>query len=175
MTVNIVSGFENIYKVMKGCIEAEMTEEGLLSMVETFIPVYLDEERVEEPVVWMYQLETMPVKGADISQTMDLQTPFQFNCAVYEKEMEDANTSTQNLATRVILSIQKNWQTVQSEILPGNRLIRNITLETFYPMGTVDVNNKSEKLPVVAVVLNVNHIINWKLCCKNIGESNNGG
>ena len=46
MTVSIVSGFENVYKVLKQSIEAEMTENGLLSSVETFIPVYLDEERV---------------------------------------------------------------------------------------------------------------------------------
>jgi hypothetical protein len=117
----------------------------------------------------MYQHEARSGRQPDISGTMDLTIPFQFNCAVYEKEIEDANTSTQNLATRVILSICKNWQTVQSTILPGQRLIKNITLETFYPMGTVDVNNKSERLPVVAVILNVNIIINWKLCCKNLG------
>ena len=34
-----------------------------------------------------------------------------------------------------------------------------------------DVNNKSERLPVVAAVLNVNHIIDWRLCCKQqLGE-----
>jgi len=100
-----------------------------------------------------------------------LTTPFQFNCAVYEPELEDANESTMNLATRVILAVQRNWQTIQNQELPGTRLIRNITLETFYPLGTVDVNNKSERLPVVAAVLNVNHIIDWRLCCKQqLGE-----
>ena len=172
MTVNIVSGFENIFKVMKGCIEAEMTSDGLLSDVETFIPVYLDEEHVEEPVVWMYQLETTPSRQADISQTMELTTPFQFNCAFYEKEIEDANTSCQNLACRVVLSILNNWQTVQSEVLPGNRMIRNITLDRYYPLGTIEVNGKSERLPVIGVRLNVNHIINWKLCCRTINQDN---
>ena len=170
MTVNIVSGFENIYKVMKGCIEAEMTEEGLLNMVETFIPVYLDEERVEEPVVWMYQLETMPVKGADISQTMFLRTPFQFNCAIYEDDIEDSNTSAQNLACRVVLSILNNWQTVQNSLLPGERMIRSIELERYYPLGTIEVNGKSERLPVIGVRLNVNHTINWRMCCRTITE-----
>ena len=170
MTVNIVSGFENIYKIMKGCIEAEMTETGLLKDVETFIPVYLEEEHVEEPVVWMYQLETTPSRGADISQTMELTTPFQFNCAFYEKDIEDANTSCQNLACRVVLAILNNWQTVQSEVLPGNRMIRNITLDRYYPLGTITVNGKSERLPVIGVRLNVNHIINWKLCCRTIND-----
>ena len=169
MSVSIVSGFENIYKVMKGCIEAEMTETGLLKDVETFIPVYLDEEHVEEPVVWMYQLETMPTRNADISQTMELSTPFQFNCAIYEKEIEDANTSAQNLACRVVLAILNNWQTVQAE-LDTPRFIRNITLDRYYPLGTITVNGKSERLPVIGVRLNVNHIINWKLCCRTINE-----
>lgn len=170
MTVSIVSGFENLFKVMKGSIEAEMTENGLLKDVETFIPVYLDEERVEEPVVWMYQLETTPTKGADISQTMILQTPFQFNCAFYETEIEDANTSCQNLACRVVLSILNNWQTVQSTLLPGERMIQNITLDRYYPLGTIEVNGKSERLPVIGVRLNVNHIINWKMCCRTINN-----
>lgn len=173
MTVNIVSGFENIYKIMKGCIDAEMTENGLLKDVETFIPVYLDEERVEEPVVWMYQLETMPVRQADISQTMELATPFQFNCAFYETDIEDANTSCQNLACRVVLAILNNWQTVQSTLLPGNRMIRNIELDRYYPLGTIEVNGKSERLPVIGVRLNVNHIINWKMCCRETNEEQN--
>jgi len=170
MTVNIVSGFENLFKVMKGSIEAEMTENGLLKDVETFIPVYLDEERVEEPVVWMYQLETTPTRGADISQTMLLTTPFQFNCAFYETEIEDANTSCQNLACRVVLSILNNWQTVQTTLLPGERMIQNITLDRYYPLGTIEVNGKSERLPVIGVRLNVNHIINWKMCCRTINN-----
>lgn len=170
MTVNIVSGFENLFKVMKGSIEAEMTSEGLLKDVETFIPVYLEEERVEEPVVWMYQLETIPSRGADISQTMELTTPFQFNCAIYESDIEDSNASAQNLACRVVLAILNNWQTVQADLLPGQRMIRNITLDRYYPLGTIEVNGKSERLPVIGVRLNVNHIINWRLCCKTIEE-----
>ena len=172
MTVNIVSGFENIYKIMKQSIEAEMTPTGLLKDVETFIPIYNEEEKVDEPLIWMYQLETTPSRQADISQTMELTTPFQFNCAVYERDIEDANTSTQNLACRVVLSILNNWQTVQNQILPGNRMIRNITFDRYYPLGTIEVNGKSERLPVTGVILNVNHIINWKLCYRTINQDN---
>lgn len=167
---NIVVGMEALQNILAGCIEAEMTTNGLLSDVQTFKKIYLEEEHIDEPFIWMYQHETRPNRQADISRTMELTTPFQFNCAVYEPELEDANESTMNLATRVILSVQRNWQTIQNQELPGQRLIRNITLETFYPLGTVDVNNKSERLPVVAAVLNVNHIIDWRLCCKNLGE-----
>jgi len=167
MTVNIVSGFENLFLIMKECIETEMTDNGLLNDVETFIPVYLEEDRVEEPVVWMYQMETTPLRQADISSTMELQTPFQFNCAIYESDIEESNTSCQNLACRVVLAILNNWQRVQSNLLPGNRMIRNITLDRYYPLGTIEVNGKSERLPVIGVRLNVNHVINWKLCCRS--------
>ena len=171
MSVNIISGFENLYKIMKGSITAEMTSGGLLEDVETFIPVYLEEEHVEEPVIWMYQLETTPLKGADLSRTMDLTTPFQFNCAIYESDIEDANTNTQNLACRVVLSILKNWQTVQNDLnLP--RHILNITLDRYYPLGTIQVNGKSERLPVIGVRLNVNHRINWLQCCRTTNENN---
>ena len=175
MSINIVDGFENIYKVMKGCIDAEMTTNGLLEDVETFIPIYNEEEKVEEPLIWMYQLETLPTRNPDISQTMELQTPFQFNCAVYEPELEDANKECQNLACRVVLSILKNWQTIQAS-LDTPRFIKNITFDRYYPLGTITVNGKSERLPVTGVILNVNHIINWRMCCRTIDdneESNN--
>lgn len=171
MTVNIQTGLEKVQLIMKSCIEHEITENGILSDVESFFTVFNNEDHVEEPVVWMYQHETRAGRQADISNTMDLTIPFQFNCSVYEPELEDANTSTQNLATRVILAILKNWQTRQSEIMQDQgRLIKNITLETFYPLGTIEVNNKSERLPVIGVLLNVNVIVNWKMCCKQLGE-----
>ena len=60
MTVNLITGFEIVYNVIKESVEAEICTGGLLEDVETFIPVYTNEEHVEEPVVWMHQLETTP-------------------------------------------------------------------------------------------------------------------
>lgn len=173
MTVNLVTGFEKINEIIKESIEAEICTDGLLEDVETFIPVYTNEEKVDEPVVWMHQLQTRVGRQADISGTMELITPFQFNCAVYEAEIEDANTATQNLANRVGLSILKNWQTIQSTKLPGQRMISSITFETYYPLGTIQVNGKSERLPVTGLVLNIKHKVNWAMCCRNL--TNNQG
>ena len=174
MTVNLVTGFDKVHEIIKQSLEAELTENGLLEDVETFIPVYTNEEHVDEPVVWMHQLETIPGRQADISGTMELTTPFQFNCAVYEVEIEDANIATQNLANRVALSILKNWQTIQSqELEPGKRMIKNITFQRYYPLGTIEVNGKSERLPVTGIVLEVHHIVNWQMCCRNL--TNNQG
>ena len=108
---NIVVGMETLQTILAGCITTEMAPNGLLEDVNTFKKIYLEEEHIDEPFIWMYQHETRPGRQADISRTMELTTPFQFNCAVYEPELEDANESTMNLATRVILSVQRNWQT----------------------------------------------------------------
>lgn len=169
MTVNLVTGFDKVYTIIKESVEAEICEDGILEDVETFIPVYTNEEHVEEPVVWMHQLQTTPGRQADISGTMELVTPFQFNCAVYESEIEEANAETQNLCNRVAIAILKNWQTVQAE-QDSPRMIRNITFQRYYPLGTIDVNGKSERLPVTGIVLEVHHIVNWQMCCKTIEE-----
>ncbi len=174
MTVNLVTGFDKVYTIIKTCITSEMETDGLLEDVETFIPVYTNEEKVDEPVVWMHQLQTRVGRQADISGTMELITPFQFNCAVYESELEDANSSTQNLCNRVALAILKNWQTVQfQELGEGKRMILNITFQRYYPLGTIEVNGKSERLPVTGIILEVHHIVNWTMCCRNL--TNNQG
>lgn len=173
---NIIDGFEQIQQIMINCIKIEMEkEDGLLSDVETFIPIYYEEKGVEEPCIWMTQHPTTASRQADISQTMELVTPFEFDCVVYESELEDSVTASQNLTNRVILAILRNYLQVQSEITEGKRLIRTITLETYYPVGEVNIQGKSDRVPATGVILNVNHIVNWKLCCKQIGESNNGG
>jgi hypothetical protein len=168
MTVNIKTGFEKLDQIMNCCITMEMTEGGLLEDVETFVNTYYEEGSVDEPVVWMTQHPTTATRQADISQTMELVTPFEFDCGVYDVEMEDANRLSQNLANRVILAVLKNWQTAQSQAIPGKRMIKNITLETYSPIGYVDVTGKSDKVPVTGVILNVHHIVNWSMCLKQL-------
>ena len=172
MGVNILTGFEKVNTIINGCITAEMVEDGILEDVETFVNTYFNEGQVDEPVIWITQHPTTVERNADISKTLLLKTPFEFDCGVYEVDIEDANTSSQNLCNRVILSILKNWQTVQSEELPNNRMIRNITLETYSPMGYVQVKGKSDKVPITGVILNVYHVVNWQQCCRQI--TNNG-
>lgn len=173
MTVNILTGFEKINTIINGCITAEMVENGLLSDVETFVNTYFNEGQVDEPVIWVTQHPTTVAKNPDISKTALLKTPFEFDCGVYEVEIEDANTSSQNLCNRVILSILKNWQTIQNTELSGKRMIRNIELDTYSPMGYVPVTGKSDKVPITGVILNVYHMINWQQCCQQI-QNNNG-
>ncbi len=168
MTVRFDYGLDYIQDIMKTCIESEICENGLLEDVESFIPIYYEKRDVEEPCIWMSQHPTTAERQADISQTMDLTTPFEFDCAVYAPEMEDAVNLAQNLAGRVTLSIVKNYLKVQSQITEGKRLIKKIGLETYYPVGYVSVTGKSDNVPVIGVVLNVTHTVNWKMCCKEL-------
>ena len=172
MTVSIITGFEKINEIINCCITTEMTDDGLLSDVETLVNTYYDEGNVEEPVVWLTQHPTTVERNADISKTLLLKTPFEFDCGVYDTDIEDANTQSQNLCNRVILSILKNWQTIQQTKLPGKRMIRNIELESYMPIGYVNVVGKSDKVPVTGVILNVYHQINWLLCCQQINQDN---
>ena len=169
--VNILTGFEKINQIMNCCITREMVEDGLLEDVETFTNAYYDEGSFDEPVIWMTQHPTTANRQADISMTMELTTPFEFDCGVYDVEIEDANNQSQNLCNRVILSVLKNWQTAQADLMQGQRMIKNITLDRYSPIGYVPVKGKSDKVPVTGVVLNVHHIVNWQLCCQQI---NNG-
>ena len=170
MTVNIKTGFEKLDQIMNCCITREMTTDGLLEDVESFVNTYYEEGQVEEPVIWMTQHPTTANRQADISQTMELITPFEFDCGVYDNEMDDANRLSQNLANRVILAILKNWQTVQAEILPGKRMIKNITLNRYSPLGYVPVKGKSDKVPLTGVVLDIHHRVNWSMCLKQLQE-----
>lgn len=172
MTVGIVTGMEKLYTIMIKCLEEENKENGLLEDVETIINSYYNEAHLEEPIVWVTQHPASTNRQADLSKTMELTVPFEFDCGCYEPDLDDSNLASQNLANRVIMSILNNWQTVQSTELPGHRLIKNITLQTYSPVGYVNVTNKSDKVAVTGVILNVNIVINWRMCYKLLEEQN---
>ena len=172
-TVGIVTGMEKLYTIITRCLETENTTDGLLEDVETIINSYYNEAHLEEPIVWVTQHPASANRQADISQTMELSVPFEFDCGVYEVDLDDSNLASQNLANRVIMSILNNWQTIQAEELPGQRLIKNITLQTYSPVGYVNVTNKSDKVAVTGVILNVNVILNWRMCYQRLQQQNN--
>ena len=173
-TVGIVTGMEKLYNIMIGCLEAENTTNGLLEDVETIVNSYYNESHLEEPIVWITEHPSTANRQADISQTMELSVPFEFDCGVYEIDLDDSFNASQNLANRVIMSILNNWQRVQAEELPNQRLIKNITLQTYSPVGYVNINGKSDKLAVTGVILNVNIVINWRMCYRLIQQQNEG-
>ena len=88
-------------------------------------------------------------------------------------DLDDSNLASQNLANRVVMSILNNWQTIQASELPGQRLIKNITLQTYSPVGYVNVTNKSDKVAVTGVILNVNVLLNWRMCYQRLQQQQN--
>ena len=173
MTVGIVTGMEKLYTIITRCLEEENKTDGLLEDVETIVNSYYNESHLEEPIVWITEHPSTANRQADISQTMELSVPFEFDCGVYEIDLDDSFNASQNLANRVIMSILNNWQRVQAEELPNQRLIKNITLQTYSPVGYVNINGKSDKLAVTGVILNVNVVINWRMCYQRLQQNNN--
>ena len=165
-----LTGFEKVKQVILCCLTQEMTTNGLLEDVETLENTYYREAQVEEPVIWMTQHPTRINRNADISGTVEVITPFEFDCGVYEVEIEDADGKSQNLAWRTVGAIRKNWLNAQAQV-GTPRTIKRIDLDTYSPIGYVPVQGKSDKVAVTGVILNVIHILNWQQCCQQI---NNG-
>ena len=76
MTVNILTGFEKINEIITECINREITTDGLLEDVETFVNTYYEGGSIDEPVIWITQHPTTAGRQADISwliQVLDLE------------------------------------------------------------------------------------------------------
>ncbi|MBE6505638.1 MAG: hypothetical protein E7Z73_07870 [Methanobrevibacter millerae] len=169
--MNIISSQELITTRIKECITSEMTPEGLLSDVETFIPSYRMEEEMEEPLIWLFEHPTTIAneKSGALSQKLYLQTPYEFVCVVYdEDDIEESEMKGKNLASRVAASIAKNHIKLNSD-----RIISKIEFETLYPVGEVSIRNKSDKAPATSVRIIAKYYIDWMNCCKRKIENNN--
>lgn len=172
---NLIRGLESITETIKTCLKNENIPGGLLEDVEDIILVYNNETGVETPGVWMVQHPTTPVDKVNLNQQLTLNSPFEFVCIEYDEDPETAEQLSQNLATRVALSVLKNYQKVQWELY-NTRTITRIEFDTYRPVGEISVVNKSEKVPVTGIILDVIHIIDWNNCCKRlqkIQEENN--
>ena len=108
---SLITGLESVTKTIKQCLECENAPYGLLEDVEDIITVYNNEEGVEEPAVWMVQHPTIARDRVDLRQQLTLVSPFEFVCIEYDRDPEKAEEKSQNLATRVALSVLKNYQT----------------------------------------------------------------
>ena len=169
---NIINGLESITETIKCCLKTENVESGLLEDVEDIITVYNNEEGVETPAVWMVQHPTTPRDKVDLRQQLTLISPFEFVCIEYDEDPEKAEEKSQNLATRVIMSVLKNYQTVQAQ-LGYTRTIRKIEFNTYRPVGEISVIGKAEKVPVTGVILDVVHDVDWYNCCRKLQQEEN--
>lgn len=166
MTENLVNGLDKVTRAVKHCIYSENCKNGLLSDVNTIVPIKrADGEVFDEPLIWIVQHPTIQYDGgrANLSHTIKLQTTFEFVCVVYDEDIEIADYKGQNLATRVGQCILKNY----NKAVQGERIIENVKFNTFYPVGEVNIEGKNEKTPATAIVFDFVHSINWLKCCQS--------
>lgn len=163
---NIDIALDNLYNIMLDCLKAENVKDGLLEDVENITNNYYNEKSLDEPLIWVTQHPLRVERSADISKTMELVVPFEFDSGYYHTDLDTAYYESMNLTSRVILSILKNWQKKEAEH-SDRRFIKRIMLDTFTPVGYVNVNAKSDRLMVSGVILNVVIIINWLMCIKD--------
>ena len=166
--MNIVEGPARVTQLMKDCITAEMTEGGLLEDVNTFIPSYKFNEEIEEPAIGIFEQETVPVVSGTLSKKIELQTPFEFICIVYDDEdIEQSEIKGKNLACRVAASIAKNFSriTIDGKSVP----ILKPTIESIYPVGTVEVQDKGEEAVATSIRIRINYYVDWLVCMRNQG------
>lgn len=170
---SLITGLESVTKTIKKCIENENVTSGLLEDVEDIITIYNNEDGIETPGVWMVQHPTTARDKVNLSQKMRLVSPFEFVCIEYDSDPEVAEEKSQNLATRVALSVLKNYKTVEAS-LGETRSISHIEFNTYRPVGEISVKNKAEKVPVTGIILDVVHIVDWMNCCRRLESAANG-
>lgn len=169
--MNIVSSQEIITSRIKECIYNEMTPDGLLSDVNTFIPSYRMDEEMDEPCIWLFEHPTTIAndKTGALSQKLYLQTPYEFVCIVYdEDDIEQSEMKGKNLAGRVARSITKNQRQVNND-----GAISKILFDALYPVGEVAIKNKSDSAPATSVRIIAKYYIDWTNCCKKKNENEN--
>ena len=153
---------------MKDCITAEIREGGLLEDVNTFVPSYRFNEEIEEPAIGLFEQETVPTVSGTLSKKIELQTPFEFVCIVYDDEsIEQSEIKGKNLACRVAASIAKNFTrlTVDGKSVP----ILKPTIEAIYPVGTVEVQDKGEEAVATSIRIRINYYVDWLVCMRSQG------
>lgn len=163
--LNIIEGPEAITLLVKQCITKELTEDGILSDVETFIPSYRSDEKIEEPCIWLFEQETTAVSGdGRLTGKLKLQTPFEFYCIVYDEgDIEQSEIKGKNLAARIAACIAKNhFRLIEDYQIQGLSPI----FEELTPVGFVEDEELGEKVPITKLRINFIYYVDWKICCQ---------
>ena len=166
MKMNIVEGPAKITQLIKDCITQEMVKGGILKEVNEFVPSYRLDGEIEEPFIGLFEQETTPIVNGTLSHKLELRTPFEFVCVVYDDEdIEQSEIKGKQLACKVAAAIAKNFLRKDSD---GNSIsISRLNLEAIYPVGTVEVVDKSEEAVATSVRISIDYYVDWLICQKN--------
>lgn len=159
--MNIIESATSISENVKACIKKEMTSEGLLSDVETFIPSYRLNEPMDLPAVWLFEHPTIESNNkGKLGGYTYLKTPFEFVCLVYDDDLEKSESDGKDLASRVGMSLMNNGL----KLINGERLFQNIRFKSLYPVGEITIEGKSNKVPATSIVFEIEYIVDWLKC-----------
>jgi len=164
--LDFIEGPAEVTRMIKKCITSEMVPDGLLSDVETFVPTYRMDEILDEPLIWLFEHETIPAGGKSgrLTGKLLITTPFEFVCVVYDDDdIEEAELASKQLACRVAVSVVKNIKRLNEN---NDTILNNLKFDALYPVGTVSVQGKSEKAPATSIRLIVEYYVDWSMCCK---------
>ena len=172
MIMNMVDGLAAVSQIVKRCIREEMCEGGLLEEVNTFIPSFRNEEKIEEPAIWLYEDVTTVADGEGrLSKQITLRTPFEFVCLVYdEDDLEQSELKGKELAGKVAVAIGKNFRRFD---VNGMQISSKPIIEGFHPYNAVDINEQSDSVVVTSVRIIIEYTVNWVISC--INNNNNDG
>lgn len=160
-STDIVTVMETLGNAVYNMINDEICTDGILSDVETLITSYQG-DNLEEPLIWIHELETKPYKAEAISDKMLLRTPFEFICVVYDDDTEIAEKKGKNLASRVVAAILRNYRRRVADDLTFTK----VELNTFYPVGELPVDNKQDVVPVTGVQIDFVYQVDWLHCIR---------
>ena len=164
--LDFIEGPAEVTRMIKKCITSEMTPDGLLSDVETFVPSYRMDEILDEPLIWLFEHETTSAEGksGSLSGKLLLATPYEFVCVVYDDDdIEEAEIDSKKLACRIAVCVGNNLRRLNEN---KDIVLNNIKFDALYPVGTVSVQGKSEKAPATSIRLIVEYYVDWSMCCK---------
>jgi len=168
--VNIIKQKDIITKSVWNYLEVEITPEGILSDVNSYIKHFLSEESKNPPVIWVWEHPTIPQPGKthNLSNKQQVQTTFEFVCCAYDVDLSKAQILSDNLATRVGASILKNFNKVKIPEDTSQRLFTNVEFNAIYPVGEgVNIAGKNKSVPATRIIFDFNWIFDW-LSCRRI-------
>ena len=166
--MNIIEGPALVTQLMKNCITAEMVEDGILEDVNTFIPSYQFDKDLIEPCIGIFEHETTPVVDGTLSHKIELETPYEFICIVFDDEdIEQSEIKGKDLAGRVAASIAKNFKRVTVD--DKQISVKAPIIEAMYPVGTVEIQDKGVEAVATSIRIKVNYYVDWMACMKSQG------
>ena len=173
MYLNFESPIQIINNYITECLEKELTDEGLLYDVKSFVPIYRDEVKYDKtPAVWLY-IQDWVVKDEQIinrhNTRCTLTFPIEVAAISQKAKLEKADSEATSIQTRIVECYVKNWRRVvdkeQFITHTGFRIIRG------YADGSNEPINKRNRVTIKGVILELDFGIDWIKCIK-LSENN---